>query len=786
MQQRSDTARHSGGQGPPQRGRADAELGRPASWRPTLYQVGVAVAALSAVWFLLRLAYPFGPVVLSWMHLPFLPAIGAVAAAQVARLPGMAAPARRIWNSLAGSAIVVSLTTFSMMHDALTGPDAPRSYYSPLTLVLFMIPIAMVLWAALRMPTRRRSRRQWIRVALDISTVLVASCLVLTNVTSGHLATGGVRWGVIVPLGLLGMLVAIKVSLTGASGVDGRALRVLACTMLISSLTACIGPLLDDRPDLNIVMVAIPPVYGGLLWAVDLQRRALQGPTVARRRRRRLPFSVLPYAAIGCSDALLLSAAQTTPEQTSSLIVGSVALTGLVVVRQMMSFFDNRRYQELLAYQASHDELTGLTNRGLFQERAEKALATGAPGTVAVAMVDLDDFKGINDRLGHSVGDALIVAVGARLRGCVKDTDTVARFGGDEFAILLTDLRPGDSDAVAGRVLDALNAPVTADDHDLLIQASIGIADNAPGTQAGRRGSDDLLRHADIAMYAAKELGKNRYMHYDAAMEARTVEHSELGAALSWAVERGELRMLYQPIVDLPSGRVVAVEALVRWHHPRDGVVSPVKFIPVAERTGLIVPIGVWVLRTACAQAAEWRRRLGDRAPERITVNVSARQLLDPDLPQTVATILAETGLEPERLTVEITETAVFGGGRAVETVTAIHALGVSIALDDFGTGHSSLGLLRTCPVNVPKVDKSFVDDITGSTGEAAITTAIIEIAQALGIRAIAEGVETSAQAERLHDMGYRMAQGFHFARPLTAAAVEELLPVPEVLRAAA
>jgi diguanylate cyclase (GGDEF)-like protein/PAS domain S-box-containing protein len=442
---------------------------------------------------------------------------------------------------------------------------------------------------------------------------------------------------------------------------------------------------------------------------------------------------------------------------------------------------DTRRYQDQLAYQASHDELTGLANRALFTSRTVRALANAEPGSVAVVLVDLDDFKTINDRLGHAVGDSLLVGVGARLRACIRPDDTIARLGGDEFAVLLTDLRPGESGHVAERIIGALGASVNAANHDLLIQASIGLTDNERGASA-----EDLLRRADIAMYAAKELGKNRYVHYDADLDARAVEHAQLAADLSHALERNELYLLYQPVVDLPSGQVAGVEALVRWQHPRDGLVPPLQFIPVAERTGLIVPLGAWILRTACQQAADWHREYGDDAPARMSVNVSARQLLEPTFPQTVASVLADTGLDPGRLTVEITETAVFGGGRAVETVAAIHALGVSIALDDFGTGHSSLGLLRTCPVDVLKVDKSFVDGVAGTVEQEAIVTSIIEIAQALGLRAIAEGVETGAQADRLHTLGYRFAQGFHFAKPLRTTEIEDLITSNDAGRAAA
>jgi diguanylate cyclase (GGDEF)-like protein/PAS domain S-box-containing protein len=446
---------------------------------------------------------------------------------------------------------------------------------------------------------------------------------------------------------------------------------------------------------------------------------------------------------------------------------------------------DNRQYQDQLAYQASHDELTGLANRALFGARIDRAVATGGPGTAAVVLVDLDDFKAINDRLGHSVGDALLIAVSARLRGCVRPEDTVARLGGDEFAVLLTNLRPGESGAVAERIIKALSAPVDAAGHNLLVQASIGVADNSPA--GGDRGADDLLRCADVAMYAAKELGKNQYARYNCELDARAVEHAQLAAELSYALDQDELELVYQPIVALPGGQVEGVEALVRWTHSEHGPISPVLFIPVAERTGLIVPLGDWVLRTACAQAVGWQRRYGTAAPRYISVNVSARQLLEPTFPQTVAAVLAETGLAPSRLTVEITETAVFGGGRAVETVAAISALGVCIALDDFGTGHSSLGLLRTCPVDVLKVDKSFVDGVTGTVEQEAIVTSISQIARALGLGAVAEGVETVAQAERLYTLGYRLAQGFHFGRPMPPTALEATLPhdrhnLPEVV----
>ncbi|MGI5247483.1 EAL domain-containing protein [Dactylosporangium sp. CA-139066] len=443
------------------------------------------------------------------------------------------------------------------------------------------------------------------------------------------------------------------------------------------------------------------------------------------------------------------------------------------VVANARDITETRRYQDQLAYQASHDGLTGLANRALFAERTAEAVASTRAvlgGGLALALIDLDDFKAINDRLGHAVGDALLIEVAERLRATVRPGDAVARLGGDEFAVLLPSATRDESTSLAEAFIDALAAPVRAAGYELLVQASIGVARHTPDCDAS-----DLLRRADMAMYAAKESGKSRWVEYGPELDAHAVEHAQLAAELSQALERGELRVVYQPIVALPDGGIRGVEALVRWHHPTRGQISPAVFIPVAERTGLIVPIGAWVLRESCRQAAAWTATLGESAPWKMSVNASARQLLEPSFVDTVAALLSESDLPPARLTIEITETAVFGGGRALDTVRALHALGVKIALDDFGTGHSSLGLLRTCPVDVLKVDKSFVDGVTGTVEQEAIATSISEIAQALRLEAVAEGVETQQQAQRLLELGYHLAQGFHFSRPQPPAEIEAM-----------
>jgi EAL domain-containing protein (putative c-di-GMP-specific phosphodiesterase class I) len=306
-------------------------------------------------------------------------------------------------------------------------------------------------------------------------------------------------------------------------------------------------------------------------------------------------------------------------------------------------------------------------------------------------------------------------------------------------------------------------------EHELVIGASIGLAHGADITE-----SHEALRRADIAMYAAKECGEP-YRWHTAELDRRAREEARIGAELRTALDAGQLRLVYQPIVELPLGRVVAAEALLRWHHPDRGPISPADFIPVAERNGMIDELGAWVLRQACRQAAQWRAERGPDAPERVSVNVSARQLTRPGFPAVVMSALAENGLSPTSLTIEVTETAVFDTNHAIDVLHELRALGVRIALDDFGTGHSSLTLLQTVPAQILKVDKSFVDEITNPGRQAVIATALIEVAKGLGMTAVAEGVETREQAAELYRLGYRLAQGYYFGRPAEQLAAASL-----------
>jgi diguanylate cyclase (GGDEF)-like protein len=446
----------------------------------------------------------------------------------------------------------------------------------------------------------------------------------------------------------------------------------------------------------------------------------------------------------------------------------------VLIARSIRYAIERKRAEVALAHQALHDPLTELPNRALFLDRLEQALARAQRSSVNVAVLflDLDRFKVVNDSLGHEAGDRLLVDVANRLRGVVRPGDTVARFGGDEFTILC-DVR-GERDAVliAERVAAAVEAPFTLDDNEAFLTTSLGIALTTGRVDAR---AEALIRDADAAMYRAKERGKSRYELFDSNMRASAVDRLEIENALHRALDRGEFRVFYQPAVDLLTGEPVGVESLVRWQHPERGLVGPDEFIALTEETGLIVPLGAWVLREACRQWKVWEES-GTPAP-RIAVNLSTRQLGQPDLVEVVADVLEETGMDPAQLSLEITESTVLEDTEsALGTLEALKRQGVRISLDDFGTGYSSLALLKRLPVDELKVDRSFVMGLGRDPKDSPIVSTVVGLAEALGLAAIAEGVETAAQAEELRRIGCRLAQGFYFARPQPAERTTPLL----------
>ena len=445
-------------------------------------------------------------------------------------------------------------------------------------------------------------------------------------------------------------------------------------------------------------------------------------------------------------------------------------------ISQCVDISQRKEAETELAFRAHHDVLTGLPSRSLFVEELDSALERRqeSEGEVAVAFIDLDNFKVINDSLGHGAGDRLLTAAADRLSGVLREGDVVARFGGDEFTVLMQAIEDeAHALRICERLAESLEPPFVLDGEQRFLTASIGLTVTGPR----EAGPTELLRDADAAMYRAKEQGKSRCSVFDDELRAGAIERLDLESGLRHALDRDELRLMYQPEVDLASGRIVAVEALLRWAHPVHGLVSPAKFIPIAEQSGLIVPIGAWVLREACRTAAGWRRKPAGRGLE-VAVNLSPRQLGSVDLLDVVSAAMAEAELEPSALCLEITETALMADVRsATETLQELKALGVRLAIDDFGIGYSSLmHLKQLLPVDLLKIDKSFVDGVTETAEDHAIVEAVINLAAALGVDAIAEGVETSEQATALRSMSCGLAQGFHFARPVAADAIAELL----------
>jgi diguanylate cyclase (GGDEF)-like protein/PAS domain S-box-containing protein len=432
--------------------------------------------------------------------------------------------------------------------------------------------------------------------------------------------------------------------------------------------------------------------------------------------------------------------------------------------------------EESLRYQALHDPLTGLPNRLLFMDRLEHALSLASRQTrlIMVLFVDLDDFKVVNDSLGHEAGDTLLVAVAKRLGACLRPEDTVARFGGDEFAVLLEDITvTSDAYRAAERIVEGLRKPFVIEGREISISPSIGIVSATSSHDRPK----DLLRKADIAMYVAKGKGKARYEVFDSTMNVRALERLELENDLRRAIERGELRVHYQPKVLVGTGKIVGTEALVRWEHPERGLLPPVAFIPIAEETDLIVPLGRWVLTEACRQTREWQELYPSDSPWVVCVNLSGRQLRHPELVKDVGRALQETGLEPENLDLEITESVLIEDQLSnLTTLRELKRLGVKLIIDDFGTDYSSLSYLKRLPADFLKIDRSFIGGLGEDPKDEGIVSAVIDLARVLGMEEIAEGVETTEQAAYLRELGCRFAQGYLFSKPLPAEEIGALL----------
>jgi diguanylate cyclase (GGDEF)-like protein len=452
-----------------------------------------------------------------------------------------------------------------------------------------------------------------------------------------------------------------------------------------------------------------------------------------------------------------------------------VAFVTLILLRTRAER-ERRRFEDKLQHQVLHDDLTGLPNRRLLKDRLDHALARSnrRREPLGVMFIDLDGFKGVNDTLGHECGDVLLKLIAERLGSSTRTTDTVTRLGGDEFAVLLEDLDvPFDIPTVAERLLAAISVPIEIADRTVVVSASIGVAIGEGNGET----SDHLLANADVAMYAAKAAGKGTYEVFNPDMRYKLEERFNLRNDLKRALRRDEFILHYQPIFDLQGRRVEGVEALLRWNHPSKGLIPPLDFIPAAEETGEIVPIGRWILQQACLQIRQWRMEYLDAADISVSVNLSPRQIQSASVVDDVRAALDESGIEPASLVLEITESTLMHDTPAtIEKLNSLKGLGVMLAIDDFGTGYSSLSYLQRFPIDALKIDRSFISGVTAGIEDSALTEAIIRMARSLSLETVAEGIEHPEQLERLTELGCGRGQGFLLARPVPAEGIQALL----------
>jgi diguanylate cyclase (GGDEF)-like protein len=661
---------------------------------------------------------------------------------------------------------------------AVVGRNRPG--IAPLVAVPLVIGVLLAVASFLYLPLGRRTALTWLELLLDGAIMAVSGSLifffVVADLSSPDIFAGfDVAAAAVGVAGLVAAVVVGKAALAPEGPVEPAALRLLAIAPLVAvvAVIAQVGAAPELRRVVSVLTLpVVAAVFAGAACLATGRR-----PTAAPTSRNL--FTLLPFLAVTVAAALVgITSIQHMGWHERTILLGTVLAAALVVLRQLIGLRRNqiqlrdiRRQRAELEHLAMHDALTGLANRNRFGDVLADRLDRAMPTTVL--LMDIDDFKMVNDSLGHDVGDALLVQVAHRLHAHSRGSDLVARLGGDEFAVMVP---ASDGDGAAQRFLAALAEPFRVGEDILLANASVGVAPAEPGATV-----DDVLSNADIAMYAAKAEGKSGWARFEPGMRHEIADHARLASELHHGLHAGELVLLYQPVFDLATGRINGAEALVRWQHPQRGLVAPDDFIPVAERSGLIVQLGSWVLRTACAQLAAWRAEHGEHAIGRINVNVAVRQLRDTGFVDEVLGVLTATGLTPDDLIVEVTESSVADGRQVRDTLRDLHEHGIRIALDDFGTGQSSLSLLRAFPVDVLKLDKSFVDGICDGDDPArqAIASAVAHLTEQLGLYAVAEGIEDAGQLSRLREMGYRYGQGFLLARPLTAEDTGALMAAP-------
>ena len=686
---------------------------------------------------------------------------------------------RRFWAliTFGGASFTVgdsSQFLISVLHPGQASTDG-----GAIQSAFFALGMSGNLLGCLIFPQGHQSGRERLIFWLDSTTVLVGGAVLAWCFAVNPLDenTDRVTASLTVALVIVAAFAATRVALSPAPPMA----RIAAWPMVAAAITQGVSTFLlhvfhqNERP-YGMALLLLP----SLLIAAGPRIQEITVRIVGNEvRPKKRPYSLLPYGMIVFTFVLLfLVLPGHVSVQLWGALVGVMVITALVAARQLVAFQDNvRLIQRLdvalaglkgqdaqLRWQASHDALTNLANRVHFQEEMTRLLAGSATSSRGhtVLLIDLDDFKTINDTMGHAAGDALLVSVAERLQAAVRGEDLVARLGGDEFAVLLPDADGSGAIRISEDILRGVAGDVEVLEHTVAVRASIGIAVAEPGAEPST-----LLSNADIAMYEAKRRGKSTWALYSSEMGMRINAEAELIREMDAALDAGQFRLVYQPIVRLDDLTMTGVEALIRWLHPARGLVSPAEFIPLAERSGQIVAIGRWALREACRQGAAWRAAYPAAAQLAIGVNVAGRQLRSGNFVDEVVQALAQTGLPATCLSIEVTETAVLDNQESLDAMLELRQLGVRLALDDFGTAASSLGLLLTCPVTTLKLDRSFVESIATVGRQAAVATAVSQMAHALDLSSVAEGIETEEQCRLLRGLGYHFGQGYLFSRPV-------------------
>ncbi len=677
---------------------------------------------------------------------------------------------RRAWILFEASFVAqVVAHSASLMQNFL--PEQPS--YPAFSDYLYTAAIPLVVAGLLMYPVAHRSATERLKLLIDSLIVVAGACMALWYLEIGPLMeTPGadpvvILFSTAVPVLDL-LLVFALITLLLRRPEAGAAVGLLGGSMALKVVA-------DSTYTIGYVQFGIgfqPGSWPFVLWATGaffsllaVHRRLRQDSLAQGQLPGRGRLGWLPYVAVALAYGLLAFAARNqTLFPLGGMIFGAIALTALVIARQVYAQKENRRL-------AVTDPLTGLSNRALIAERlaelTRQPLREGRHS--AVLLIDLDHFKPINDAYGHEAGDAVLKAVATALRAVIRSGDTAGRLGGDEFAVVLPALpHRAVAETIAQRLVDALRTPVIFGDLVLGVEASIGVAFRDETTPD----SEQLIAHADAAMYAVKRSGRGSYCVYTPELDTNARD-----AELRRAVANDELVVHFQPVVDLTGGDRMAVEALVRWNHPTRGLLMPGAFIELAEETGAVIPMGEWVLRDACRQAAGWRTGNPDADGVWLSVNLSARQVMQAGLVETIRGILDETGFPAGRLILELTESVILQPDeQTVARLSELRDMGIGISVDDFGTGYAALSYLRTLPVSVLKIDRSFVEGIDTDPDAYAVAEAVVRLAKAYRLHVVAEGIETAEQARCLVEMGCTYGQGYHFARPMPGPALAEFL----------